>query len=110
MKTIDYIISAENPIGGENAFRVKNITITIVTHDSEELEICLHNTQNRIVELKTKMYGHFSIPLADIVMVCPSVKSSETSHGNTKNKSIYFANRPTDDLYKYAPGRDIKEN
>lgn len=109
MPKIDYNISLENPIGGDSPFRVKDITVSLVMPDGEELKICLHNTQNRMVELKTKMYGHFSIPLADIVMVCPSVKSSETGLGNTKNKSIYFANRRPDIICKFTPGRDIKE-
>lgn len=109
MPKIDYNISLENSIGGDRPFRVKDITISLVMPDGEEYEICLHNTQNRIVELKTKMYGHFSISLADIVMVCPSVKPSGTERGNNKNKSVYFANRRPDIISKFTPGRDIKE-
>lgn len=109
MPKVDYNISLENPIGSDRLFRVKDITISLAMPDGEEYEICLHNTQNKIVELKTKMYGHFSIPMADIVMVCPPHKSSETGQGNTKNKSIYFANRRPDIICKFTPGRDIKE-
>lgn len=109
MQTIDYNISAENPIGGEKPFRVKDITITIVTPDGEERRICLHNTQNKPVELKTKMYGHFVIPLADIVMVAPPEKTSEAASVKGNNKRIFFANRRPDIICKFSPMHDIRK-
>lgn len=107
MQKIQYDILRKSLVQGDVRFRIKDITITLEMPDGEECQICLRDTQNRVVKLKTKMYGHLSLPLSDIVMICPMRQTAGNSNGN--NKLIYFTNRRPDVLCNFSLSRDLKE-
>ena len=107
MQKIQYDILRKNLAQDDIPFRIKDITITLEMHGGEEFQISLCDTQNRVVELKTKMYGHLSLPMSDIVMISPMPQTAGNTNGN--NKLIHFVNRRPDVLCNFSLSRDLKE-
>jgi len=109
MEPITYNISQETPSEGNPGIRIKSIAMTIEMPDGKVCNIVLNNTQERLVSLKTKTYGHFCIPLSDIVMICPTETADFTMEGNSNNKAIFFTNRRPDIINNFSVSHDIQD-
>ena len=110
MKAITYNISQENPVEGNPGIRIKGLTLTVEMPDGNVYDLVFNNTQDRMVALKTKIYGQFCIPLADIVMICPIDKVDfGAADDNSNNKAIFFSNRRPDIINNFSASHDIQD-
>ena len=107
MDKITYDITQKTPSEGIAGIRIKGIALNVEMPDGKEYNIVLNNVQETMVSLKTKTYGHFQVPLSDIVMICPPEKHSAHTAATSNNKVIYFRNRRPDILHNFSTSHDL---